>query len=372
MNDPQLLSELSSIVNQIKREHDEAAFEFQVDTLLEKYEICPPLQRACQSLALTKDADKRMLSGLEEKAQNEIRQIYESILHHCNYNDIPLSKRLIEDYERKITVNGIEHALPIARNLTLHCFLSVRDIIQFLLQKNVLLMLIQKGAAKQHIEFISHLAKLNDKGDIIECNFSPSYDQWIQKKEDIRENVAWYCHDQLMYLKKTKRKLNPEFPFNNSKNSTLLTMQNTMLSVGQSVDLSEYRPLVVRLYEYTKQDLLNPLRDQFETLDIYYDGDTGIMTLNTYPLEFDPESIEGKLLYALTPGGILCNGPMPLDEIGAEIFDNPKMIKRDKDKIYKAQGRINTKIEEITNKKSVVFSDSKGNMLRNPEYNYQN
>ena len=48
------------------------------------------------------------------------------------------------------------------------------------------------------------------------------------------------------------------------------------------------------------------------------------------------------------------------------------MTKKDKDSIYKARDRINAKIEETAHRKDIVFSDNKGNLLRNPEYIYKN
>lgn len=180
----QLLSELSNIVSQIKCERDEESFRLQLDMLLEKYEIWPSLHLVHQSLTSSKEIDTQTLFVLEQHAQIEINQIYEAILFHCQQNGITLSKHLKEDYERKIVAEGIEHKIPIALNLTIHCFLITRDIILFLLQKDVLLILIKNETAKLHIEFIRTLATLNATGNIEKCIFSPSYDQWVQKKKN--------------------------------------------------------------------------------------------------------------------------------------------------------------------------------------------
>lgn len=86
MNDPQLLSELSSIINLIKKECDEDAFVHHIDIWLEKYEIWPSLQRIYLSLQTNKHNDHQALDGIAQSAQTEIDKTYEFILLHDKFS----------------------------------------------------------------------------------------------------------------------------------------------------------------------------------------------------------------------------------------------------------------------------------------------
>lgn len=251
-----------------------------------------------------------------------------------------------------------------------------------------------------HREFIKRHAIIDESNHLQPITFLINTDQFVAELnhlERIKTIREWYYLSQIISLsqihnhKKYDEQKNDAYQ--HPINALILTTRYNALNraIGSTKDPyfpeegfnpREYHRYMQRLSFFVKKQLLNLASSQNSSdektieLDIFYDGDIGVLIINNHKIQFSPNDIEAHLLYEITPGGRPCPVPMQLNDIVDNIFNDQKNTKINRDKIYKAKDRINEKIKEFGIEKIILSKDPKNpksriaHILWNSEYIY--
>ncbi|HRN78575.1 MAG TPA: hypothetical protein PLU71_05000 [Candidatus Dependentiae bacterium] len=293
----ELISESRKLLNLITNESSIIRCRQYIEEFIEIYETYPSLTTVISSLEISRKDKKKSLSILEKKALKEIQRAFDVLTKKCAHKQIDIPQSIINDYQINISSAGY----------TVSKFDAVRDLILLL-------------KAKQELSVIKRFVTLNAKGNIDTYTFSPSYFEWHQVKDDVKES-AWYSYDQLLYLRNNTSDFIfvEEYPFTDDNQH--LTMQILLargfLNNPYNV-MQYYKNCVNILHNQTKLILLN----QQQKPD-GYDKKTGIHTIDGKDTKYNPYSLRGKFLCLFYPNGTPRKSPLCFDEIYDKAIRTP-------------------------------------------------
>ncbi len=344
-SDQELISESRNLLNLITNEPNIPKCSQYIEEFIEKYETWPSLAEVVSSLAPKRKDDKKRLGTLKKKALKEIQRTFDQLTKEYRRKQINIPQSIIDTYEQKI-IESCEY--------TTSRFDAVKCLLSFL--KN-----------KGELSAIKKLVILGPKGNIDAWIFSPSYFEWRQKR-DAAKKSAWYCWDQIIYLKNNPSSLLfiEDHPLNRDDLSDLCILiqkaGTRMLLLDPQDTMKRYKLCVKTLHEYAVSVLLG----KEKTADSY-DKKTGILVRNGIEIPFKPVQLRGKVLGLLHHRGKQRSKPLPFDEIydkairseADAYWDNLDTIKRAKIKkqIFEIYEGINDRVSKKINKPYLSAND---------------